>query len=182
MKKAERTWWGCHAWSFKWPCGVLVGTRPDHESGRRCAGISFLDRTLEMQWGGYHHHQSRRHLCLHSKEKQGFPGGPVVKNPPCKARGHRFDPCSGKIPHAMEQLSPWAPTAESALQSPRATSPEPCTPWSLCSATREATAMRRPSTATQEEPSLAETRAKPMCSSEDPAQPKTNLKKGKANQ
>ena len=37
----------------------------------------------------------------------GFPGGPVVKNPPCK--GHQFDSWSGKIPHASEQLSPRTP-------------------------------------------------------------------------
>jgi len=33
-----------------------------------------------------------------------FPSGPVVKNLP--ARGHKFDPCSGKIPQATERLSP----------------------------------------------------------------------------
>ena len=85
------------------------------KAGGACAGILLLDRTLEVQWRGYHHHQSRRHLCLHSKEKQGFPGGPVVKNPPCSAGGHRFDPWSRKIPRAVEQLSLCAATAESAL-------------------------------------------------------------------
>ena len=29
-----------------------------------------------------------------------FSGGPVVKNLPANAGGHRFDPCSGKIPQA----------------------------------------------------------------------------------
>ena len=43
-----------------------------------------------------------------------FPGGAVVKNPPANA-GHGFDPCSGKIPHAAEQLSPYATTTEPAL-------------------------------------------------------------------
>ena len=36
---------------------------------------------------------------------RGFPGGPVVKNPPCSGflgRGHEY----GKISHAMGQLSP----------------------------------------------------------------------------
>ena len=38
------------------------------------------------------------------------PGGPVVKNPP--ARGHGFDPFSGKIPHAAGHLNPCATSSE----------------------------------------------------------------------
>ena len=34
----------------------------------------------------------------------GLLGGPVVKNPPCRAHG--FDPWSGKTPYAAEQLNP----------------------------------------------------------------------------
>ena len=57
-----------------------------------------------------------------------FPGGAVVKNSPaglpwwrsgkestCQHRGHGFELRSGKIPHAMEQLSPCATTTEPAL-------------------------------------------------------------------
>ena len=33
----------------------------------------------------------------------------------CQCRGHGFDPCSGKIPRAAEQLSPCATTTEPAL-------------------------------------------------------------------
>ena len=39
-----------------------------------------------------------------------FPSGPAVKNPP--GRGHKFDPRSGKIPQATEQLSPGTTTIE----------------------------------------------------------------------
>ena len=53
-----------------------------------------------------------------------FPGGTVVKNPPANARGHRFDPWSGKIPHTMEQLSPSMPQ----LLSPHAATTEDYTP------------------------------------------------------
>ena len=42
----------------------------------------------------------------------GFPGGAVVKNPPANAGDHGFEPWSGKIPHAVEQLSPCATTTE----------------------------------------------------------------------
>ena len=38
--------------------------------------------------------------------RQGFPGGAVVENLPANAGGHGFEPWSGKIPHAAEQLGP----------------------------------------------------------------------------
>ena len=44
-----------------------------------------------------------------------FLGGAVVKNPPANAGGHGFEPWSGKIPHAAEQLSACATTTEPAL-------------------------------------------------------------------
>jgi len=43
-----------------------------------------------------------------------FPGGAIVKNMPCNIE-YQFDPCSGKIPHAAEQLSPCNTTTEPAL-------------------------------------------------------------------
>ena len=36
---------------------------------------------------------------------RNFPGSTVVKNPPANAGGHGFDPWSGKISRAVEQLS-----------------------------------------------------------------------------
>ena len=54
----------------------------------------------------------------------------------CRCRGHGFNPWSGKIPHAAEQLNPCATTTEPVCHnywSPRAEGP--------CS-TREATAVR----------------------------------------
>ena len=62
-------------------------------------------------------------------------------------RGHGFCPWSMKIPHAAEQLSPCSATTKPV-------------PWSSGAKTREATAMRSPSTTTRE-------------SNEDPEQPKT---------
>ena len=44
-----------------------------------------------------------------------FPGGSVVKNPPASAGDTGSIPDSGKIPHAAEQLSPWATTTGSVL-------------------------------------------------------------------
>ena len=62
-------------------------------------------------------------------------------------QGHGFEPWSGKIPHAAEQLSPCATTTEPACRnywSSRTQSP--------CSATREATARRSQRTATKGSP------------------------------
>ena len=36
----------------------------------------------------------------------------------CQCRGHGFDPWSGRIPHAAEQLGPWATTTEPARLEP----------------------------------------------------------------
>ena len=36
----------------------------------------------------------------------------------CQCRGHGFEPWSGKIPHAAEQLSPWATITEPARLEP----------------------------------------------------------------
>ena len=47
--------------------------------------------------------------------QRDFPGGAVVKNPPANAGGHRFEPWSGKIPHALEQLSLCTTTTEPML-------------------------------------------------------------------
>ena len=46
---------------------------------------------------------------------EGFPGGSVVNNPPCQCRRHKFNPWSGKIPRAMEQISPCTTTMELVL-------------------------------------------------------------------
>ena len=36
----------------------------------------------------------------------------------CQCRGHGFEPWSGRIPHAAEQLDPWATTTEPARLEP----------------------------------------------------------------
>ena len=52
-----------------------------------------------------------------------FPGDPVLRNLPANAR-HGFDPWSGKIPHATEQVSLCATTAKPSLQGPPAATTE----------------------------------------------------------
>ena len=51
-----------------------------------------------LKWLSMHAHTINRN-------SRDFPGGPVVRSPPANAVGHGFDPRSGKIPHALEQLS-----------------------------------------------------------------------------
>ena len=70
---------------------------------------------------------------LYKKLSLDFSGGPVVKNLFCQCRRHAFNPWSGKI-------------------STCTTTTEALAFQSLCSATREATAIRSPSTAMKSSP------------------------------
>ena len=93
------------------------------------------------------------------------------KESSCQCRRHRFDPWSRKIPHATEQLNPCATTTEPVLWSLGAANTEAHMPYSLGSATREATAVR--STATREQQAPLATTGEGLCS-KDPAQPQIN--------
>ena len=55
---------------------------------------------------------------------QGFPWWLSGKQSTCKFRKHGFNPLSGKIPHAAEQLSPCATATEPVLWSPGAATME----------------------------------------------------------
>ena len=57
------------------------------------------------------------------RKEEGFPGGSAVKNPPASA-GDGLFPCSGRIPHAMGQLSPCTPAIEPVPRSPGAATTE----------------------------------------------------------
>ena len=46
------------------------------------------------------------------KSKHGLPWWRSGWESACQCRGHGFEPWSGRIPHAAEQLGPWATTAE----------------------------------------------------------------------
>ena len=43
--------------------------------------------------------------AFETKQKQAFPGGPVVKNSPCNAGGIGLITGPGKMPHATGQLA-----------------------------------------------------------------------------
>ena len=52
------------------------------------------------------------------KTKWGLPWWRSGWESACRCRGHGFEPWSGKIPHAAEQLGPWATTTEPARLEP----------------------------------------------------------------
>ena len=64
-----------------------------------------------------------KRMCIMKYKEQlrrDFPGGPVVKNPPCNARDMGSIPGQRtKILHAMEQLSPRATTRQSVCHKER---------------------------------------------------------------
>ena len=61
--------------------------------------------------------QDVNRCSIFKKEIWDVAGG-TVKSPPANEGGHRFNPWSGKIPHAMEQLHPHATTTD--VRAPRA--------------------------------------------------------------
>ena len=75
-----------------------------------------------------------------------------LTEPTCQSRRHRFGSWSGKIPHAVKQLSQGTTTAQPVLWSLGTATTEAHMPQGLCSATREATAMNSMLTATREKP------------------------------
>ena len=98
---------------------------------------------------------------------KGFPGGPVIKNPPANAgdMGSSLGR-SSKIPHAARPLSPGATTTE----------PGCCNYWSplfvRAQAPQEAITMRSPHPAMKNKPSSLQLEKACTHISEDLAQPK----------
>ena len=58
------------------------------------------------------------HFLKNIKKERGFPGGTVVESLPANAGNTGFKPWSGRIPHAADQLGPWATTTEPARLEP----------------------------------------------------------------
>ena len=80
--------------------------RPMLEVGWQRKHPSHFD-TVEIYWD--------RHLRLIKTQGLGLPWWRSGEESACRCRGHRFEPWSGKILHATEQLSPWAATTEPVL-------------------------------------------------------------------
>ena len=73
----------------------------------------------EYQLLGFHEHlgtgKRRNSNFLNKNTLHGLPWWHSGQESACQCRGHRFNPWSGKIPHATEQLSPCATTTEPVL-------------------------------------------------------------------
>ena len=95
---------------------------PSESNTERC--LSILNYK-HLHWKTAHYPFSYKEFPLQSpplaylkKFSQGFPGGAVVEKLPADAGGHGLEPWSGKIPHAAEQLGPWATITEPAHLEP----------------------------------------------------------------
>ena len=104
--------------------GVVVNTRSYAWMGEGIYGKSLyfpLNLAVNLKL------LSAKKVFIKNKVYRDFPGGAVVKNPPaglpcwrsgwesaCRCRGRGFEPWSGRIPHAVEQLVPWATITEPA--------------------------------------------------------------------
>ena len=92
----------------------------------------------------------------------GFPWWHSGWESACQCRGHGFEPWSGRIPHATEQLGPWATTTEPARLEP-------------VPRNKRGRNSERPAHGDEEWPPLAATgERKPSHRDEDPTQPKIN--------
>ena len=95
-------------------CHSLTRTPPwvQHSCSRRFTAL--------FKWTPYHSPESSTASLknLFKKFIFGLPWWGSGWESACQCRGHGFEPCSGKIPHAAEQLSPWATTTEPARLEP----------------------------------------------------------------
>ena len=79
----------------------------------KCSFLSSCSLPCLMEF-----HSSHTRLEFHQKDSRGLPWWRSGWESACQCRGHGFEPWSGKIPHAAEQLSPWATTTEPACLEP----------------------------------------------------------------
>ena len=85
---------------------MLKGT----QGGR--ASMPFPDIPPFQHWCSYQSESSPS--LLFKSFYWGLPWWRSSWESACQCRGHGFEPWSGKIPHAAEQLGPWATTTEPA--------------------------------------------------------------------
>ena len=76
--------------------------------------LSFFQRSQDF-WGGPHKAKDTVQL---KDRNSGLPWWRSGWESACQCRGHGFKPWSGKIPHAAEQLGPWATITEPACLEP----------------------------------------------------------------
>ena len=74
--------------------------------------ILLLGPAWACSFHGHGGHTRRQADSAIKKNEIGLPWWRSGWESACQCRGHGFEPWSGKIPHAAEQLGPWATTTE----------------------------------------------------------------------
>ena len=102
---------------------IWMGTSPGNiqmanKNMKRCSK-SYVIRKCKLKQ--QRDNTTRLSEWLTQKTKMTIPGLPWWRSgweSACQCRGHGFEPWSGRIPHATEQLGPWATTTEPARLEP----------------------------------------------------------------
>ena len=121
--------WTIFAQSHSWKifCEMNVyrkGFREEREVGRAGGEGKIIQTRVKA---GSHGRDLTAQLVHLEERSSGFPGGLLIDSS-CQRRRHWFGSWTGKIPHALKHLSPWATTVESVLWSPGANIMKP---WTL---------------------------------------------------
>ena len=94
----------------------LIYTQPWHQFTEKIK-CTFCSERCTKEWRL--NKLKFREVILNSfKKKRGLPWWRSGWESACQCRGYGFEPWSGKIPHAAEQLGPWATTTEPARLEP----------------------------------------------------------------
>ena len=153
----------CKCIFFKWLVGGFPGGLVVRISGFQCRGPgSIPSQETEIPQAMQHGRKNKwlvyfkqvncmvcelyLNKAFFKKSTVGLPWWRSDWESACQCRGHGFEPWSGRIPHAVEQLGPWATTAEPARlelvlrnkRGPDSERPAHCDEeWPLLAATRE---------------------------------------------
>ena len=119
-----------------WKNGVTIIRDEEGDCDRRRGGQGAEVWTEAGHWGrgprGRHKlwswHQHVSGTEVQTEHVLGLPWWLSAKESACEGRGHGFKPWCRKIPHAVEQLSPYTTTPGPVLQSLGAVRPRACTP------------------------------------------------------
>ena len=142
-----------HAYTISFQC-FTAGSKQWNKANKKCTVIG---------------RDEIRGICK-KKWQWGFPGRPVVKNPPANAGDTVLTPDLGGS-HMPQRTKPVCHSYWGCALQPGSSSPTQARlPWSPCSARREATTMRSPPTQLESSPWLRQL-GKDLEATEDPEQP-----------
>ena len=96
---------GKNGWLIKWY----------HKTPTKAGGENVRTKKIRYKWT---YLQNRNRPPDLENKLMGLPWWHSGWESACQCRGHGFEPWSGKIPHATEQLGPWATIAEPAHLEP----------------------------------------------------------------